>query len=55
MALVFHKSGIGAVQMQGVSLESDYLIEYQSTLLVAKKICGVSFLRPEACVEITSV
>lgn len=51
-ALAFHKSGVGAVQLQGMSVESDYFLEYQSTGLVAKKIVGLSFLRPEACVEI---
>lgn len=52
VGLAFHKSGVGAVQLQGMSVESDYFLEYQSTGVVAKKIVGLSFLRPEACVEI---
>ncbi len=53
VALAFHKSGLGSVDMLGMSLESEYKIEYQSTLMVAKKLCGISWLRPEACAEIT--
>jgi hypothetical protein len=55
VALAFHKSGVGAVDAMGMTMESDYIIEMQSTFLVAKKICGVSWLRPESCVEITDV
>jgi hypothetical protein len=55
VALAFHKSAIASLQMQGMSVESEYMIEYQSTLVLAKKICGLSWLRPEACAEITSV
>lgn len=53
VALAFHKSGIGMTSMLGMSMESEYKIEYQSTLLVAKKLCGISFLRPEACIEVS--
>ncbi len=53
VALAFHRSAVGVVSSIGMSLESEYMIEYQSTLLLAKKLCGVSWLRPEACVEIT--
>lgn len=55
VALAFHKSGVGSVDAMGMQMESEYKIEYQSTLLVAKKICGLSWLRPESCVEITDV
>lgn len=53
VALAFHRSGVGAVMAQGMVLESEYMIEYQSTFMLAKKLCGLSWLRPEACVEIT--
>jgi len=53
VALAFHKSGVGSIQAQGLSLETEYMIEYQSTLMVAKKLAGVSFLRPESCIEIS--
>jgi hypothetical protein len=53
VGLAFHKSGVGAVDAMGMTMESDYIIEMQSTLMVAKKICGVSWLRPEACIEIS--
>lgn len=55
VALAFHRSGVGSVMAQGMSLESEYKLEYQSTLMVAKKIAGVSWLRPESCIEITDV
>lgn len=55
VAVAFHKSAIASLQMQGMSVESEYMIEYQSTLVLAKKICGLSWLRPEACAEITTV
>jgi hypothetical protein len=53
VALAFHESAIGYVERLGMVLESDYDIGYQSTLMVAKKICGISWLRPEGCVEIS--
>lgn len=55
VALAFHKSGVGATELEGMTMESEYKIEFQSTLMLAKKICGISWLRPESCVEITDV
>lgn len=55
VAIAFHKSGVGSVDLLGMTLESDYKLEYQSTLMVAKKLCGLSWLRPEACAEVTDV
>lgn len=55
VALAFHRSGVGSVDAMGMQLESEYKIEYQSTVVLAKKICGLSWLRPESCVEITDV
>lgn len=52
VAVAFHQSGVGCVQLRGMSMESEYMIEYQSHGFVAKRICGLGFLRPEACVEI---
>ena len=54
VALAFHKSGVGTVDAMGMQMESEYKLEYQSTLVLAKKICGTSWLRPESCAEITS-
>jgi|GEM_PF-1592538 len=53
VALAWHEAGIGYVERLGLTLESDYDIGYQSTLMVAKKLCGISWLRPEACIEVT--
>jgi len=55
VALAFHKSAVGSVDLMGMQLESDYKIEHQSTVMVAKKMCGLSWLRPESCIEITDV
>lgn len=55
VALAWHESGIGYVDRLGLTLESDYDIGYQSTLMVAKKLCGISWLRPEACIEVTDL
>lgn len=53
VALAFHKSGIGAVEAAGLTMESEYKLEFQSTVMVAKKLCGISWLRPEACIEVS--
>lgn len=55
VALAFHRSGVGALEAMGMTLESEYKIEHQATLMVAKKLCGMSWLRPEACIEVTDV
>lgn len=53
VGLAWHESAVGYVERLGMVLESDYDVGYQSTLMVAKKICGISFLRPEGCIEIS--
>jgi hypothetical protein len=52
VAVAFHRDAIGGVRRQGVSIESERKIEYQSTLTVAKFIEGYGVLRPECAVEL---
>lgn len=51
-ALVMQKSAIGTVKLVDLAVESDYLVQNQGTLLVAKLAVGHGILRPEASVEI---
>ena len=53
MGVVFHKSAIGTVKLMDLSVESEYLIERQSTLMVAKYAMGHGVLRPESSVLLT--
>ena len=48
--LVFHRSGIGTVKLLDLAIESDYLVQNQGTLMVAKYAMGHNYLRPAACV-----
>lgn len=50
--LVFCPEAIGTVKLLDLSVESQWLIEYQTTLMVAKYAMGNGWLRPEALVEI---
>jgi hypothetical protein len=47
MGLVFHKSSIGTVKLQDLATESEYQIQRQGTLMVAKYAMGHGGLRPE--------
>ncbi len=47
MGLVFHKSSVGTVKLQDLSTESEYQIQRQGTLMVAKYAMGHGGLRPE--------
>jgi hypothetical protein len=50
--IVGHKSAAGAVQLQGVALESAYDIRRQGTLMVGKYLVGQGQLRPESAYEL---
>lgn len=52
VALVMHKSAVGTVKLMDLSVESDYLVQNQGTLIVAKLAVGHGILRPESAVEI---
>ena len=49
---VFHKNAVGTVKLLDIAMESEYQIERQGTLMVAKMMCGTAPLRPECAVEI---
>lgn len=52
VAVCFHKSAVGAVSRQGVTMETEYSVERQGTLMAAKMIKGYGILRPECAVEL---
>jgi len=52
LALGFHKSAIGTVQLMGLKVESEYDIRRQGHLMVAKFALGSKWLRPESCYQI---
>ena len=54
VGIAFHKSAIGTVKLLDLSVQSDYLVTHQGSILVARYAMGHNFLRPEAAVELTS-
>jgi hypothetical protein len=51
-ALVWQKGAFGTVKLIDLMVESGYLIEYQTNLLVGKYAVGHGILRPECAVEL---
>jgi hypothetical protein len=51
-AVVWHKAAAGSVTLMGLAVESDYLIQNQGWLTVAKYAVGHNKIRPECSVEI---
>jgi hypothetical protein len=54
IALCWHGSGLGDLMLRGVSMELDYRVERQGTLMLSKIMGGRNWLRPAACLEISS-
>ena len=52
LGLIMHKTGVGTVKLLELATESDYLVQFQGTLTVAKMAIGHGTLRPEACIEL---
>ena len=52
VAVVAHKAAVGTVKLLDLSMEADYDIRRQGTLMVAKYAMGHGVLRPAAAVEI---
>lgn len=52
VGLAFHKSAIGTVKLMDLSVQSDYKVEYQGTLMVARYAMGHGVLRPESAFEV---
>jgi len=55
MGLVFHKSSVGMVKLRDITMESEYIIERQGTLMVAKLATGMGALRNDAAVSVVAV
>jgi hypothetical protein len=51
-ALCFHKMAAGTVKLKDIAVESEYQIERQGTLLVAKYAMGHGSVRPEGVVAV---
>lgn len=51
--IVFHKSAAGMVKLKDITMESEYIIERQGTLMVAKLATGMGALRNDAVQLIT--
>lgn len=52
VGLVFHRSALGTVKLLDLSVESEYMVDRQGTLMVAKYAMGHDTLRNEALYEI---
>jgi len=52
-AICFHESAIGTVKLLDLKMESEYVINRQGTLMLAKYAMGHGILRPEAAFEVT--
>jgi len=52
--VVFHRSGVGTVKLMDLAVESDYMVNRQGTLMVARYCMGHNYLRCQACVGIKS-
>lgn len=52
--LVYQKGAMGTVKLMDLSIESEYLITNQGTLIVAKYAVGHGVLRPECAVELVT-
>lgn len=52
VGVIFDKSAVGTVKLQGMTTEQQYLIQKQATLMVAKMAVGHGVLRPIASWEL---
>ena len=50
--LVFQRSALGTVKLMDLAVESEYQVERQGTLMVARYAMGHDILRHEALVEL---
>jgi hypothetical protein len=53
VALCWHPSAAGTVELMGLATEQGYLIDRQGWLVVAKYLVGHGILKPDAAVEIS--
>lgn len=52
VGLIMHPSAVGTVKLMDLGMESEYQINRQGTLAVAKYAVGHGILRPEAAIEL---
>lgn len=52
VGVCFHKTAVGSINMAGLSVESEYMSNYQGTFMIAKMAVGHGILRPESAIEI---
>tara|TARA_R100001530_G_scaffold71181_3_gene50391 strand:- start:8613 stop:9734 length:1122 start_codon:yes stop_codon:yes gene_type:complete len=52
LALVCHKSAAGIVKLKDITMESEYMVERQGTLMVAKMAQGIGALRNDGAIAI---
>lgn len=52
IGVVFTREAVGTVKLLDLAMESEYLVERQGTLMVAKYAVGHGVLRPECAVEL---
>ena len=52
VAICWQKEAVGTVRAMGISVDQEFKLEYQGTILVAKVAQGHGSLRPECAVEI---
>lgn len=50
LGLVLQKGALGVAEVAGVSVEDDYMVNRQGTLMVAKQANGMGIIRPEGLV-----
>jgi hypothetical protein len=54
LGIVSHSAAVGTVKLLDLATESEYQIERQGTLFVAKYAMGHGILRPECAIELVS-
>lgn len=47
--VAFHRNGVGMVKLKDLTMESEYIIERQGDLVIAKLAFGAAPLRPDSC------
>lgn len=52
VGIVFSADAIGAVRLMGLGVQTDYQVERQGTLMVARQSVGIGTLRAECAVEL---
>ena len=52
VGVIFSADAIGAVRLMGLGVQTDYQVERQGTLMVARQSIGIGTLRPECAVEL---